>query len=267
MRIPGLGQVIVWPGGNLWIGRPHQATTLHAHHAVEVCFSLRGTLRMRTSTDAAWISCQAAVVPSRQPHALDAVGSDVVLLLCEPETLYGHRIAACFPATGICPLPPGLTERLRDLFCPTDFITADTDDLTARSLAALRLVAGESGPRGLPLADPRILRATATLKERTDQSISLEEIAATVHLSPGRFRHLFVEEIGTPFRRYLLWLRLQRALSVALDGESWAQAAQAANFADQAHLSRTFRQMFGIAPTFLTPQSGGFLPESQKIPA
>jgi AraC-like DNA-binding protein len=35
---------------------------------------------------------------------------------------------------------------------------------------------------------------------------------------------------------------------------SWTDAAQLAGFADSAHLSRTCRRMFGIAPTMLVPE-------------
>jgi AraC-like DNA-binding protein len=36
-----------------------------------------------------------------------------------------------------------------------------------------------------------------------------------------------------------------------LAGESWTRAAYAANFADSAHLSRTFKRMFGVVPASL----------------
>jgi AraC-like DNA-binding protein len=51
------------------------------------------------------------------------------------------------------------------------------------------------------------------------------------------------------FRRYLLWERLNKALSVGFGGATWTEAAYAANFADSAHLSRTCQRMFGLAPT------------------
>jgi AraC-like DNA-binding protein len=37
-------------------------------------------------------------------------------------------------------------------------------------------------------------------------------------------------------------------------GSSWTEAAQQAGFADSAHLSRTCRRMFGIAPSMLLPE-------------
>jgi AraC-like DNA-binding protein len=37
----------------------------------------------------------------------------------------------------------------------------------------------------------------------------------------------------------------------AMAGGSWTAAAQESGFADSAHLSRTCRRMFGIAPSML----------------
>ena len=75
--------------------------------------------------------------------------------------------------------------------------------------------------------------------------------AALVGLSPGRTRHLFVQQTGLPFRTYLLWLRLNRAVELYAGGASLTEAAHAAGFSDSAHLSRTFHRMFGIAAASL----------------
>jgi AraC-like DNA-binding protein len=70
-------------------------------------------------------------------------------------------------------------------------------------------------------------------------------------LSPSRFRHLFVQQTGSSFRAYLLWLRINVAIEAAMRGASWTDAAHDAGFADSPHLSRTFRRMFGINPATL----------------
>jgi AraC-like DNA-binding protein len=77
----------------------------------------------------------------------------------------------------------------------------------------------------------------------------LGEAAAKVALSPGRFRHLFVEQTGQSFRSYQLWMRLQRAIDIISGGAAATDAAHEAGFSDAAHLTRTFRKMMGIAPT------------------
>ena len=99
--------------------------------------------------------------------------------------------------------------------------------------------------------DPRITAAVEWLRDRIEQPVTLAQAAAVAHLSPSRFRHLFVAQTGVSFRAYLLWARVEAAVGAGMAGSSWTQAAQSAGFADSAHLSRTCRRMFGLAPTML----------------
>ena len=81
--------------------------------------------------------------------------------------------------------------------------------------------------------------------------ISLESGPALAFLSPSRFAHLFAEQMGLPFRKYVLWRKLTRAM-VAIGGNGTiADAAHGADFADAAHLTRTFYQIVGMAPSAL----------------
>jgi AraC-like DNA-binding protein len=89
-----------------------------------------------------------------------------------------------------------------------------------------------------------------------------EKVAAEVFLSPSRFAHLFAQEVGLPFRRYVLWRKLSRALQLIGRGQSLSSAAHGSGFSDSAHLTRTFHQMFGLAPTVML--GGG---ELYEIPA
>ena len=70
-------------------------------------------------------------------------------------------------------------------------------------------------------------------------------------LSPSRFAHLFVEHVGLPYRRYQLWRKLSRALVAIGEGKTLSAAAQQGGFADSAHLTRTFYQMFGMPPSMM----------------
>jgi AraC-like DNA-binding protein len=70
-------------------------------------------------------------------------------------------------------------------------------------------------------------------------------------LSPSRFAHLFKQQLGLPFRHYVLWRKLTRAMVAIGSGGTIADAAHAADFADAAHLTRTFYQMVGMAPSVL----------------
>ena len=60
-----------------------------------------------------------------------------------------------------------------------------------------------------------------------------------------------VRDAGLPFRRYMLWRKLARAMLAIGRQSSIADAAHASDFADAAHLTRTFHQMFGIPPSVM----------------
>lgn len=82
------------------------------------------------------------------------------------------------------------------------------------------------------------------------------EVAQSLHLSESRFLHLFKAELGIPWRPYLLWRRLLCACEALAKGNSATEAALIAGFSDSAHLSRTFKAMFGVTIRELLPPHG-----------
>ncbi|QGN56315.1 helix-turn-helix domain-containing protein [Novosphingobium sp. Gsoil 351] len=83
-------------------------------------------------------------------------------------------------------------------------------------------------------------------RNHLDGSITLPTAARLAQLSDDRARHLFVKHTGLPFKTFVLWLRLERAVAKYAGGSSLTEAAHDAGFADSAHLSRTFRRTFGL---------------------
>ena len=81
--------------------------------------------------------------------------------------------------------------------------------------------------------------------------MSLDKAAAMACLSVTRFAHLFRGRVGLPFSRDMLWRKLTRAMVAIASERTIAAAAHAADFADAAHLTRTFYQMVGMAPSAL----------------
>jgi AraC-like DNA-binding protein len=104
---------------------------------------------------------------------------------------------------------------------------------------------------GRAVIDARIARVLRALEagELSRDEVTLAALAANAGISPTRLTHLFTHDVGTPLRRYVLWLRVRRALAALTTGAPPAEVAHAAGFADAAHLSRTVRQTFGMTPT------------------
>lgn len=248
MEIAGIGRFIFWAGGSLWIGQALAPGQFHAHHAIQVGIGLSGRVEFRTSDRAAWETFGAAVIPADVTHIFQAPGKMVANLFCAPESAlglnltarFGHRHIAAIPADEIAP-------HARALQSAFDAGHAD-EELEHVALDALHALSG-----GVParIIDQRIVRATAFIAAKLTEPITLDAVAHHVGLSTGRFRHLFVQETGISFRVHLLWTRLNRALELGFGGMSWTDAAHATNFADSAHLTRTMRRMYGLAPTSL----------------
>ncbi len=238
----------MWEGASLWLmealaasDNSVNATDFHAHHAVQLTFSLGGQFELHTLDQT--ISADAAVAPDVS-HMFKAVGP-VAILFIEPESRAGRSIARrLFDKTALSAVPPDLAadliERLK--------LAANGADKSGASLIALgkSLVARLAGDVEAELPDPRVQKIGAYVAARLDGRITLIAAARSVGLSPGRVRHLFVQQTGLPFRTYLLWLRMMTAVGVFAGGGSLTEAAHEAGFSDSAHFSRTFRRMFGI---------------------
>ena len=99
--------------------------------------------------------------------------------------------------------------------------------------------------------DERITRVLTAIRGSDELRMSIEDAAAMAFLSPSRFAHLFKQQVGLPFRRYMLWRKLTRAMLIIGRERTISTAAHEADFADAAHLTRTFYQMVGLAPSVL----------------
>lgn len=249
MKIAGRGRIIIWEGGSLWImqatspapGAELNATGFHAHHAIQVTLSLGGRFKLRTQAEVT--SDDAAVAPDVQ-HVFQAEGL-IALIFIEPESLSGRAIAASlFQRKDLAPVPADLVMDLANQL-RTHYLRPTPDEAALEKLAR-QMVARLAGLAQADLPDPRVRKIMAYAASRLDGAVSLSAAAKSAGLSPGRARHLFVEQTGLAFRQYLLWLRITRAVGIFAGGASLTQAAHEAGFADSAHFSRTFRRMFGI---------------------
>ncbi|HSW20831.1 MAG TPA: AraC family transcriptional regulator [Ramlibacter sp.] len=244
------GDFVAWPGGCGFIGEGGGGGPIapHSHYAIQLVMGAPTGLRVQFGRHGEWQTCAAALVPSRATHSIDVNACDMsAVLFIEPETPEGRALSA------------RLQGKLELLDADTMGAAASRLDLAWRreksydavSAVCHQLVQDLSGATFRQPSDPRVIAAVEYIRERVDQSVSLAELATAANLSPSRFRHLFVEQTGMPLRTYVLWRRLLHVWALLMRGETLSAAAHAAGFADSAHLSRTARTMFGLAPSAL----------------
>jgi AraC-like DNA-binding protein len=247
MKPTGTGRIVLWRGGSLWIGRAGEPTDFHSHHAIQITFPFsEGVVRFRRP-DGNWNTYAAAIVAAHQPHAFEARGEYVGMIFVEPESREGRAIHQRCLGEGIVAADGALEHEIAALTASYTRSALDRElAASARSVIA-KLAATSTVP--LVSLDKRIERAVELLRERIGETVLLAEIADAACLSPDRFRHLFIEETGMRFRPYVLWLRIEIALAAFAAGRNLTEASHAGGFADSAHFSRTFKRMFGIAPS------------------
>jgi AraC family transcriptional regulator len=259
----GRGHFVAVDGACMLIGRSSAIVPEHAHYAIQVTFGSEPGVRFRASADADWAEYDCAIIPSRQPHSMDATTVHAtVVLLVEPETRQGRALSERYLGNGIASLSSPAVARARgDLF--DAWARLNERDLKRGVQTTVELLTG--GVRPAAISDDRILRAVAYINSHLHQPLTLDEVAGEACLSPSRFRHLFVEETGTALRPYILWRRFVLVWELLADGATLSAAAHRAGFADAAHLTRTSRSMFGFPPSALViegPLSGESAPQA-----
>jgi AraC family transcriptional regulator len=231
----------------LFLGE-HLVTAPHHHFTAAVTLALDGPLSVRESDRTGFRKAQCMIARPNAEHELDASGSMVVNLQIDPETDdYARLVPRGLGKSPLILLERDEVEPLIDRV--TKLIASET--FAARELRATVLDYLGSESRGDPVYDPRISRVLAVLKQRFPDAPTTAELAEQAALSENRLIRLFGSEVGVPLRRYVLWLRVRHVVFCLAAGQNLTDAAHEAGFADSAHLTRVFRDMFGVAPSQL----------------
>ena len=186
------------------------------------------------------------------PHSLNSGPGQQVLIWIAPQSTLGRHLgSAHLDDSGFGLLPDDLVATLPvgELRSAIDEGWAGSDVASAcdRILDAL---VDEPWSSAADL-HPAIRQAVEIIHTQHQYGISADELASQVALSTSRLLHLFREQMATPLRPHLQWLRLTDSLQRIVGGESVTDAAVAAGFFDAPHLNRAVQQYFGLRPSDL----------------
>ena len=99
-----------------------------------------------------------------------------------------------------------------------------------------------------PGAPKGIEEARERIDDDPSAPLSLGELAAIGGVSQFQLVRGFSRATGLTPHAYLVQRRLQRARKMIVEGATLADAAQAAGFADQSHMTRLFVRAYGMSP-------------------
>ena len=81
------------------------------------------------------------------------------------------------------------------------------------------------------------------------QPLSLEQVAAEVHLTPEYFSRIFKEEVGVTFVNYLTDVRLRHSVQMLESTAKRVQdVAQAVGYPNVSYFSTIFKKKYGMSP-------------------
>jgi AraC-like DNA-binding protein len=198
----------------------------HRHATVQLV-SGRGDIVTVERPGNAPVSGPALLVRPGVPHTLHPAHR-VTLVFLEPQSGAARELLAAAEPGPVVPLPAAIASLLGS-------------DAT---LAAI--LAGIERPAATDL-DPR-LQVALDFLGASEGPRAIARAAEAAGLSTARLRALAQAQLDVPLTAWLAWHRLAQAGAALATGATLAEAAVDAGFADQAHLSRAYRKVFGITP-------------------
>ena len=101
-----------------------------------------------------------------------------------------------------------------------------------------------------PPTDERLYPVIAYLNKHFFEKLDLAVCAKMLHLSIGRFSHIFKECIGVSPYAYIINLRMKMAAELlALSNLPISEVAYKAGFDNPLYFSRMFKKQYGVSPS------------------
>lgn len=145
---------------------------------------------------------------------------------------------------------PVLGARLHQALFALDGENRPMDELLAPVLFDLFDTYATPRPMDSPMDASReaVSRAVEHIHANVVDAPSLESLAAIADLSKFHFLRMFKRQTGLTPHAYIVRHRVHHARKAMEQGSSPAEAAISSGFADQSHLTRRFKAMYGVTP-------------------
>ncbi len=208
----------------------------HKHHSIQLVIS-DNSFHIETGDDC--VESKSYFINSNITHKISSINGSIMLLLLEPESYYGELIAHV------------LQSPHQHLYFSTELLNAINKALTADDFCIHNIIEVIFRTLNIPLdlkstEDKRIIKVIDFISHLNNKVVTPSKLAKVVHLSESRLQHLFKQKKGLSIKRYLLWKKMIDGVHAVISGNNFTFAAHQAGFADSAHMSRTFKAMFGL---------------------
>lgn len=224
----------MWRGnvsfGDYWTGYVGgtDQNSMHAHIATQLAIGIGGNVSIHWAGGV--LHSAGVLIAPRIGHIAQADLGYVAFLYLAPQSSLSRALLRHAGGAAVIALDAVLVECVAG--------APDLHQAVARLSA--QLVAAPAP------VDPRIDTALSALKTDRAGPGAIARAAVAAGLSEQRLRALAQASLGVPLSQWLLWRKLELAAMAIAAGAPLAAAAAEGGFADQAHLARTMRRLFGV---------------------
>ncbi|WP_052444455.1 AraC family transcriptional regulator [Flammeovirga sp. OC4] len=235
--------IIVESGIIIYAGKVSE-TKLHKHYAIQIGFVISGNYKLYIN-DIEYRHNN-FIIHSNVPHKHTSDDGALLCILVDPTTDLGNTLVNNYPA----PYQP-LSVSKEELNCLQDKLNSnqEIDDLEMKIFRLLKITPVRR------TMDKRIFQLIEKMNHLNTNDIDFDSLIETIPLSKSRIRFLFKQQTGLSIQRYILWLRIKKAIYQIMQNKSLSEAAYIAGFADYSHLSRVVRQVSGMTMKVLLKNS------------
>lgn len=217
---------------------------MHQHHAIQLTISFNEPFEIISPIQGSKNS-RFAIVPESIPHKLNSKSDEyIVCIYIDPFNKLAHLLKNKFGLNTQIIFDDNLLEQIPPV---EKFFGAKNNDLNQLIVSLIECITDCT--LTLNKNDIRIKKSIDYLTTNLDNTLKLSDAASFSCLSESRYAHLFKIQTGISFRRYVLWLRIQKTLLSILNGNSFTNACYIGGFTDLLHFNRTCQEMFGNSPS------------------
>ncbi|MBH5319692.1 response regulator [Paenibacillus sp. GSMTC-2017] len=124
-------------------------------------------------------------------------------------------------------------------------------EIMSAIIAQYERLAGGSGSR-----NTTIERTLTYIREHLDQSLTLSQVAATVHMNPNYFSELFKKETGKNYIEFVTEARIEWAIRLLRETPAKvSEIAKRVGYEDMKHFNKLFKRYTGETPSYFRSEA------------
>jgi AraC-like DNA-binding protein len=235
----------------------------HSHEELSLGLVLDGAIRLRTRTQVGVARPGSFVLINsdelHQGAAVDSLGWRCRTIHVMPSVV--QAVVDEFAVFGSAPTPwfdspsfedDALAAAFIDLHRLTETIASPLDQQCRLARVIGRLITCHARKTSTLLghgSEPgAVRRAKKFLDEHLSDKVTLEDLSKEADLPPFRLLRAFRRELGVTPHSYQIQARIRRVHGLIRTGIPLAEVAHDAGFADQAHMTRVYKNIMGGTP-------------------